>query len=260
MTVATSTRRDSTGSASPARRGRRHAARGAARPQRAHEQLVAAGALEHVLERFSEEITPPPIRRTNRSTSSNSQVAIPAPSKPEATSTVTAAGRCAPHLGRGVDEGGQQLALFQRRSQSKDTWPGALDVAVGGHLRAGGGFLAQAIREAEIRLDVTLVDLTRLGRRFAHGMAGKDNEVQEVFTICALTSRSARMGSTQPRSTRRCRCPWLLRSRCSKAAKRLSTVAGCRRRTKTPSAWVTVSGFAAGEAGGYAAHALVELL
>ena len=74
--------------------------------------------------------------------------------------------------------------LFQRRSASKDSWPGALDVAVGGHLRAGES-LAETVREAEeeIGLVLTLDDLTRLGRRFAHSVGGADNEVQEVYAL-----------------------------------------------------------------------------
>jgi len=84
----------------------------------------------------------------------------------------------------GIDGDGRPFALFQRRSASKDSWPGALDVAVGGHLRAG-ETLAETVREAEeeIGLVVTLADLTRLGRRFAHSVRGADNEVQEVFGL-----------------------------------------------------------------------------
>lgn len=37
--------------------------------------------------------------------------------------------------------------------------------------------------EEEIGLVVTLDDLTRLGRRFAHSSSGTDNEVQEVFAL-----------------------------------------------------------------------------
>ena len=37
--------------------------------------------------------------------------------------------------------------------------------------------------EEEIGLVVTLDDLTRLGRRFAHSVGGADNEVQEVFAL-----------------------------------------------------------------------------
>ena len=84
----------------------------------------------------------------------------------------------------GVEADGRSFALFQRRSASKDTWPGSLDVAVGGHLRAGES-LAETMREAEeeIGLVLTLADLTRLGRRFAHSVGGTDNEVQEVFGL-----------------------------------------------------------------------------
>jgi isopentenyldiphosphate isomerase len=84
----------------------------------------------------------------------------------------------------GVEAAGRSFALFQRRSASKDTWPGSLDVAVGGHLRAGES-LAETVREAEeeIGLILTLADLTRLGRRFAHSVGGRDNEVQEVFGL-----------------------------------------------------------------------------
>jgi hypothetical protein len=41
------------------------------------------------------------------------------------------------------------------------------------------------VREAEeeIGLVLTLADLTRLGRRFAHSVGGTDNEVQEVFAL-----------------------------------------------------------------------------
>ena len=84
----------------------------------------------------------------------------------------------------GIDADSRPFALFQRRSGSKDSWPGALDVAVGGHLRAGES-LAETVREAEeeIGLVLTLADLTRLGRRFAHSVRGADNEVQEVFGL-----------------------------------------------------------------------------
>ena len=74
--------------------------------------------------------------------------------------------------------------LFQRRSRTTDTWPGALDVAVGGHVRAG-ETLTETVREAEeeIGLVVGLPDLVRLGRRFAQSASGCDREVQEVFGV-----------------------------------------------------------------------------
>lgn len=84
----------------------------------------------------------------------------------------------------GVDGHSQPFALFQRRSRTKDTWPGALDVAIGGHFRAG-ETLSETVREAEeeIGLSLGIEDVTRLGRRFVHGGAGTDNEVQEVYAL-----------------------------------------------------------------------------
>src|SRR3954469_2867720 len=45
--------------------------------------------------------------------------------------------------------------LFQRRSTAKDTWPGVLDVAVAGHLRAG-ETVDDALREAEEEIGLSL--------------------------------------------------------------------------------------------------------
>jgi isopentenyldiphosphate isomerase len=78
------------------------------------------------------------------------------------------------------------FVLFQRRSLSKDTWPGALDVSVGGHLGAG-ETLVEAARESEeeIGLVTTLDALTYIGRRWAsweqHGV--RDNELQHVYAL-----------------------------------------------------------------------------
>lgn len=84
----------------------------------------------------------------------------------------------------GIDEEGRPFVLLQRRSQTKDTWPGALDVAVGGHVRAGEGLL-ETVREAEeeIGLSADLERLVPLGRRFTGTGAVPDNEVQEVFAL-----------------------------------------------------------------------------
>lgn len=86
----------------------------------------------------------------------------------------------------GVGRDGVPFVIFQRRSQTKDTFPGCLDVAVGGHLRAGES-LAEAAREAEeeIGLSVDLPRLTRIGRRFVAIRAGDvdDREVQEVYAL-----------------------------------------------------------------------------
>lgn len=79
--------------------------------------------------------------------------------------------------------------LFQRRSPEKDTWPGALDVAVTGHLRAGETVL-EALREAreEIGLDLGPDDVIRIGLRRrvdTHTPGVIDREIQDIFV--ALT-------------------------------------------------------------------------
>jgi 8-oxo-dGTP pyrophosphatase MutT (NUDIX family) len=77
------------------------------------------------------------------------------------------------------------VVVFQRRSATKDTWPGRVDIAVGGHVGAGES-LADAMREAreEIGLELALDDVTILGRRFVRSLPS-DNEVQEVFAVRA---------------------------------------------------------------------------
>jgi isopentenyldiphosphate isomerase len=75
-----------------------------------------------------------------------------------------------------------ELVLLQRRSLTKDTWPGSLDVAVAGHVRAG-ETPAQAVREAEeeIGLVIGFEELTRIGRR--HLVEPPERELQDVFAI-----------------------------------------------------------------------------
>jgi isopentenyldiphosphate isomerase len=86
----------------------------------------------------------------------------------------------------GIGATGAPFVIFQRRSLTKDTWPGALDVAVGGHVRAG-ETVAATLREAEEELGLALdpAALVRIGRRFASGSHGGvvDREVQEVFAV-----------------------------------------------------------------------------
>jgi isopentenyldiphosphate isomerase len=92
--------------------------------------------------------------------------------------------------------GGEALALFQRRSAGKDTWPRALDVAVAGHYRAGEG-LEQGLREAdeEIGLQLKPADVVRIGlRRRADTRAAsriRDNEIQDIFMARSDVSLSA---------------------------------------------------------------------
>jgi isopentenyldiphosphate isomerase len=86
----------------------------------------------------------------------------------------------------GADPERGPFVIFQRRSLTKDTFPGRLDVAVGGHVRAG-ETLADTAREAEeeIGLAIDLAALTRIGRRFVPLADGDlhDNEIQHVFAI-----------------------------------------------------------------------------
>ncbi len=83
------------------------------------------------------------------------------------------------------------MVILQRRSATKDTWPGRVDIAVGGHLSAGER-LDDAMREAreEIGLELAIDDVTLLGRRFVRALPN-DNEVQNVFAVRADLPLSA---------------------------------------------------------------------
>lgn len=76
------------------------------------------------------------------------------------------------------------LVVLQRRSMAKDTWPGAIDVAVTGHYRAGEG-LEEVLREAEEEIGLTIgpADVTRMGlRRKRHRTETlEDNELQDIY-------------------------------------------------------------------------------
>lgn len=89
------------------------------------------------------------------------------------------------HLWVVLDEATGPRVVFQQRSDVKDTWPGAFDVAVTGHLRAGES-LAEALREAEeeIGLAVAIDATVLLGRRRRAGAPRgdlRDNELQDVL-------------------------------------------------------------------------------
>jgi isopentenyldiphosphate isomerase len=90
------------------------------------------------------------------------------------------------HIWVGGVRDGMSFVLFQRRSLTKDTWPGALDVAIGGHVRAG-ETLEETVREAEeeIGLVLTVADLVAIGRRWVRGGQPpvRDNELNEVFAV-----------------------------------------------------------------------------
>jgi isopentenyldiphosphate isomerase len=80
---------------------------------------------------------------------------------------------------------GDPSVLLQRRSASKDTHPGKVDVSVAGHLRAGES-VEDALREAneEIGLRLAPSDVIHLGRRQRVDRPREgllDREVQDIF-------------------------------------------------------------------------------
>jgi len=83
-------------------------------------------------------------------------------------------------------EAGTPFVVFQRRSLTKDTWPGVLDVAVGGHFRTGES-LAETLREAEEELGLVVAEaeIVRIGRRFHdwRSPAYHDAEINEVYAL-----------------------------------------------------------------------------
>src|SRR6185312_9838509 len=76
--------------------------------------------------------------------------------------------------------------LFQRRSARKDTWPGRLDIAVGGHYRSG-ETIEDVVREIdeEVGIQPSLEDLVYIGRRRAVSLesAWQDRELQDVYLL-----------------------------------------------------------------------------
>jgi hypothetical protein len=77
--------------------------------------------------------------------------------------------------------------VLQRRSPTKETWPGLWDVSVAGHYSAGEGFEGglREIRE-ELGLTVSLGDLVHVGWRreqvfYASGLI--EREVQDIFFL-----------------------------------------------------------------------------
>jgi isopentenyldiphosphate isomerase len=87
----------------------------------------------------------------------------------------------------GVDVGtGEPYLLVQRRAATKDTWPGYLDLTVGGHLATGEEAL-DGLREVEeeLGLRVSPDRLVPLGTRRAEQEIpeGLDREFQDVFLV-----------------------------------------------------------------------------
>lgn len=85
----------------------------------------------------------------------------------------------------GVDVGEPYL-LVQRRAATKDTWPGYVDITVGGHLAAGEEPL-DGLREVEEELGLRVdpgrlvpLGMRRTKRRIPEGL---DREFQDVFLL-----------------------------------------------------------------------------
>ena len=82
------------------------------------------------------------------------------------------------------DGDGGARVVFQRRSPNKDTVPDRLDVAVGGHYRAG-ETLEDVVRETdeELSLSLGLGDIVPVGSRRSVrvGDGWADREIQDVF-------------------------------------------------------------------------------
>ncbi len=70
--------------------------------------------------------------------------------------------------------------LVQRRSQDKDTFPGALDCSVSEHLKVGESYNAAAMRGLHEELGVTGVALTPL-IEFSLAYGERDNEISQLF-------------------------------------------------------------------------------
>jgi len=83
-------------------------------------------------------------------------------------------------------EAGEPYLLVQRRAATKDTWPGYLDLTVGGHLAAGEEPL-DGLREVEEELGLRVDPgrLVPLGTRRAEQEipGGLDREFQDVFLL-----------------------------------------------------------------------------
>lgn len=85
--------------------------------------------------------------------------------------------------------------LLQKRSLTKQTFPGFWDVSVAGHVSAGESILEGALREVkeEIGLDIEskylkLIDIRKNTNRFENGII--DSEFQHVFLVKLVTDVS----------------------------------------------------------------------
>jgi isopentenyldiphosphate isomerase len=82
---------------------------------------------------------------------------------------------------------GDGSIIFQRRSLTKDTSPGALDPTVGGHLTSG-ETLEEAFREAEEEIGIAIASeaAVPVGRRIGineNDVGIRDRELQDVYFV-----------------------------------------------------------------------------
>lgn len=89
-----------------------------------------------------------------------------------------------------LPDSGEPELLLQRRATVKDTWPGRLDVSVGGHLSAGEDIL-DGVREMreELGLEASAKDLIPLGEQRVEREIpqGLDREFHGVFLYATKT-------------------------------------------------------------------------
>lgn len=161
----------------------------------------------------------------------------------------------------GVGLDGAPFVLLQRRSLTKDTFPGALDVAVGGHFRAGER-LVECLRESEeeIGLAVTAEQLMYLGRRYTCALGGLDREVQDVYAVRSdLPLGAYRLHAEEVAAVARVPVDAALRLFRGQVGSVTGVELSRGSVTETPTT-LTVAGFAGLERERYAALALEALL
>jgi isopentenyl-diphosphate Delta-isomerase len=75
--------------------------------------------------------------------------------------------------------------LLQKRAATKASFPGCWDTSVGGHVGAGEGYLATALRECaeELGIEIASTDLSRIGKHLFDEM---DTDVEWVESWALL--------------------------------------------------------------------------
>ena len=87
--------------------------------------------------------------------------------------------------------GGRLQVLLQKRSSSKDSYPGCYDISSAGHIPAGAGFVDSALRELKEELGICAApgQLLYCGQRrfcFKEVFYGKqfyDNQVSNIYAL-----------------------------------------------------------------------------